>query len=73
MICKLCNRQILKEVEDYLKIQGFHLGKEEGEPVFFHKICYFNKMEEHNKVGGLLNMVGNMGTKINKLLVDQGY
>ena len=32
MICKLCAQPIVKESEDYLKLQGFHLGNKSGDP-----------------------------------------
>lgn len=72
MICKLCQRKIIKESEDYYEIIGYHLGKESGPHLFYHRICFLNKIKEKSDMNNLMDMTRNLGLRADKLLTEAG-
>lgn len=43
-ICKICQKEINGMLEDYYKIQGFHLEERDG-VLFYHKTCFMERIQ----------------------------
>jgi hypothetical protein len=72
VMCAICGKEVIRNMEDYVKLDAFHQGKKVGKPIFYHKDCYKDFIQDKTQTRGLMNMVGNMGGRINKLLTEQG-
>ena len=68
-ICKLCNKEINLDSDDYVRVTDYKKGQELMEG-FYHKVCYLDRINKgliaRNK--GMMEMAARLAGRANRLL-----
>ena len=49
VMCAICGKEVIRNMEDYVKLDAFHQGKKVGKPIFYHKDCYKDFIQDLKK------------------------